>query len=244
MGLNTAKFRCSLRQTLFFILALLFLSCSKKQESEQLKYTNPVSNTDAKPIYDSLSTKKCQHFNLSEEFDIKVDFERYVNTKNYDDSCFVNLSVMDKETKKVMDKILISSRFYYDVIFSDCKNVLSYSTKINLGKEGADNYYGDIIVADLNFDNKDDIVVINDSGSNGGAFYSYYMQNPGKKFVLNKFLTDSVTFFPTKINSKNKTLATYVPGGVCGLGEDIYKLNPKSNTWTRKSHRIINICEQ
>jgi|GEM_PF-5490771 len=136
MRLNdTAKFRCSLRQALYLILALLFFSCSGKQESEQRKTTSQVSKADTKSIYDSLSTKKCEHFDLSKEFDIKVDFERHTNTKGHSDSCFVELSITDKETKKVIDKILISSRFYYDVVFSDCNDVLSYSTKLTLRKK-------------------------------------------------------------------------------------------------------------
>jgi len=199
---------------------------------------------EPKSIYDSLTKTECEHLNLSGEFDIKINFERHTNTKEHHDSCIVKLFLIDKTTKKIIDSLSVSSHFYFSDVFMNCKNVISYSTKINLDKQVVDNYYGDIIVADLNFDNKDDIAVINDSGGNGGTFYSYYLQGTDKQFTLNKFLTDSMTYFPSKINSKSNTLITYVHAGACGLVEHIYQLNKRTNNWKQKSHKILDICKE
>jgi hypothetical protein len=181
--------------------------------------------------------------NLSNQFDINVNFHRYTNTLEMYDSCVVKLYLTEKETEAVTDTISIISHFYFDKIFEDCNNVLSYTTKTNVAKEVVDNYYGDIVVADLNFDDKDDLAVINDSGGNSGTFYSYFIQGDNHKFALEQFLTDSMTYFPTKINKTEKTLITYVPAGVCGLGEHVYLLDQGNNQWTQKSHRIIDICD-
>ncbi|MBK7442043.1 MAG: hypothetical protein IPI65_11020 [Bacteroidetes bacterium] len=241
----SAKTLCAtkMKQTLF-ILTILIYSCSTKQSKQFENTDSIISMTKPMSIYDSFTSTACEHLNLSEQFDIKVNFERHTNSKEHHDSCIVKLFLTDKTTKKVIDNISVSSHFYFRDVFMNCKNVISYSTKINLDKEVVDNYYGDLIVADLNFDNKDDIAVINDSGGNGGTFYSYYLQGIDNKFTLNKFLTDSMTYFPSKIKNKSNTLITYVPAGVCGLGEHIYQLNIRTNTWKQKSHKIIDICNE
>ena len=233
-----------MKQTIF-ILIILLCGCIRNQESKQSKNNNSIiSNTETESKYDTLFTKEYEHFNLSREFDIKVNLKRCRNTIEQHDSCFVKLFLTDKSTKKVIDSISISSHFYFEDVFMDRNNTLSYATKFNIDKEIVNNYYGDIIIADLNFDKKDDIAIINDSGGNGGTFYSYFLQDSKKKFNFNEFLTDSMTYFPTKINSKNNTLITYVHGGVCRLGEHIYQLNKRTNNWTEKSHRAINFCKE
>ena len=79
--------------------------------------------------------------------------------------------------------------------------------------------------------------------SNGGPFYSYYIQQDDNTFKEDKFLSDSMTFFPNKFNLKNKTLTTYVHGGACLMVEHIYKLDKTTNTWTEISHIEIDTCE-
>ena len=246
-------------RSIFIIYILLLYGCSTKEESKQIKKNVPLTALDSskqekepfsssiieeKKTYDTVLTHTCEHFNLSKQFDMEVIFRRFRNTIEKHDSCAVKLRVRDKQTKKIIDSIFVGSHFYFHNTFMECKNVLSYSTKINTSKQVADNYYGDLIIADLNFDHKDDIVVINDSGGNGGTFYSYFLQDDKKKFVLNNFLTDSMTYFPSEIKSKTHTLTTYVHAGVCGLGEHIYHLDKKTNSWSEKSHRIMNVCEE
>jgi len=151
--------------------------------------------------------------------------------------------LVDKASKVTLDSIELYSHFYYESIFKDCKNVISYSTKFNIGKKLVNNDYGDIIVADFNFDNKDDIALINDMGGNGGVFYSYFVQNKDRQFIKDMYLTDSMTYFPSEMNKTKKTLTTYVHAGVCGLGEHIYTFNINNNCWKEESHKIIDICE-
>ncbi|HTJ48205.1 MAG TPA: hypothetical protein VL443_02045 [Cyclobacteriaceae bacterium] len=194
-------------------------------------------------VYDSVSKIECYQRGLSKEFDINVFFVRFSDVKEYHDSCIVKLQIVDKATHYKLDSLSITSRLYYEDVFKDCKNVLSYSTGININKKILDNYYGDIIVADLNFDDRDDIVVINDSGGNSGTFYNFYLQDKNKKFTLNRYLTDSMVYFPQKINKRNRTLVTYALAGACGVGEHVHQLNPVIGEWKEKSHRIIGECK-
>ena len=99
-----------------------------------------------------------------------------------------------------------------------------------------------MIIADLNFDSKEDIAVINDC-ANSGMLYNYYIQDNFRKFKLDSFLTDSMIYFPSEINKNNKTLLTRLTAGVCGLGEHKFRLNQETHKWSEISHKIINICK-
>jgi hypothetical protein len=115
----------------------------------------------------------------------------------------------------------------------------SYTTKFKADRAISDNFFGDIVVADLNFDGNDDIAVVNNGGGNGGPLYNFYIQTNDKRFVLDNFLTDSVMYFPTKIIKAKKRLITYVHAGACCVGENIYQYNKTKNTWTQTNHKII-----
>jgi hypothetical protein len=239
--LNTAS---KMRQTLI-IITLLILGCSTTQEqtvnnisADRLKVVN-----EKKPEFILTETNNCEQTKLSNQFDIVIDFKRYVDTIEIDQICFLQVVIKDKSSKTIIDSFSIQSSFLYSFMFLSCDSMTSYTTKFKVDREIVDNFYGDIVVADFNFDGYDDIAVVNDGGGNGGPLYSFYLQNNDRKFIKDNFLTDSVSFFPSKFNSKEKTLTTYVHAGVCDLGEHIYKLDKAKNNWTEKSHRLINICE-
>ena len=223
-------------RNVFILLCVMIIGCTAKPKQQ----AGLVVNTTA---YDSLATTITNHTDLSNEFDVHVNFRRYFFKRtNREDSCIAEVLLKDKHSKATLDALSITSRFYFDDAFKNPQNVRSYSTKTNADKQAVDNYYGDIIIADQNFDNKDDVIVINDAGGNGGTFYSYFLQNDNRKFILNSYLTDSMTYFPAKINSRNKTLTTYVHAGTCGLGVHIYKCS-LPNQYTELSHKIIDVCK-
>ena len=184
-------------------------------------------------------SQKCIHADLSDQFNIGTDFKRINN-----DSCIVTVAIKDKESYKTKESIRITSMFLFDKVFKSCESVRSYQTHVNDTIQAVDNDYGDLIVADFNFDGLDDFAIIKDSGGNAGVLYNFYTQSKNGRFYLDKFLTDKMEFFPTRINVNEKTLVTYVHAGVCWIGEHVYKLNDKTQTWFEKSHKIIDICKQ
>lgn len=187
---------------------------------------------------DSISTTTCELLDLSTQFDVHIDFKRHQLATSACDSCIVKLVLAEKETKQVIDSILVQALFYYGSVMQDCNNVRSHPKDTHLDRLAyEDRNNGDIIVADFNFDKKDDIAVIYDSGGNSGPLYNYYLQGPDRKFVLNAFLTDTMGFLPVQINRKKKTLMTIVRAGVAHRAETIYKLNPKTNRWKLQSYR-------
>ncbi len=239
------------------MLIVLLCNCSTENESKQtpaaapvttdkIENNNPIQKTEERKIYDydTVLMNGCKHYNLSIAFDIQTHISKFRDTTEKHDSSAVKLFLTHKKTNKIMDSIFLSSHFYFDHFFMDCNNVRSYSTKMNANKQAADGYYGDIVVADFNFDKKDDLAVINDYGGNSGSFYSYFIQDNNRKFIINRYLTDSMTYFPSEINKNKKTLTTYGLAGACGVGEHIYQFDQKTNTWSETSHRIIGVCDE
>lgn len=227
-------------RAILIILTILIYGCSTKQE--------PKDRTDKKTVlelektrtgFDTTISNYCEYNKLANDFKIRVHVVRYRKTTEISDSCLIKITVLDKVTEAIVDSMKIQSNYLFGDLFEDCNNVLSYSTKFNIEKQIGDNYFGDIVVCDLNFDNKEDLAIICDSGGNGGPSYHYYLQGSNKTFYLDQFLTDSMNYFPTNINFESRTLVTYVHAGACCVGEHIYRLGKETNKWKQTSHKIL-----
>lgn len=225
------------------ISIILLFACSNKQNGNAIKVIRQKDTTlkpDTAIVVDSIWTTEHYYTDLSYSNNYKLVFNRdYRNGEISKD--YWTVIIYDKKTNKKIDSF--SQPMISDGSdFQDFKNARSLVTGTNKSKDAVDNDYGDMVVADLNFDLMDDIALVNDLGGNGGRFYSYYIQR-NNKFVLNQFLTDSMVYFPSKIISKKRQLITYVHAGVCGLGEHKYGIDKKTNDWKEVSHRIIDICK-
>lgn len=235
-----AHFKNTTVKTFIIILTILFWGCSARQEQNNEDiFPETVENkmsVTLKPILtDSIF---CDHNELSRQFDITVNFKRYTDTIEKQDSSFLTLYIKDKNSKSVIDSVNIISLSYYSFMFTSCDSVTSYSTKFKADREIVDNYFGDIVVADLNFDGKDDIAVINDGGGNSGPLYGFYTQTSNKRFVIDRFLTDSVAYFPDRIQKSKRRLITWGRAGACCAGEHIYQLDKTTNQWKHISYKV------
>jgi hypothetical protein len=228
-------------------MTLILLGYSTNQEVK----TN-ISNPNAfqqkyieKPQFILKEVNNCKQSQLSNQFALTIDFKRYTDTLNRLDSCFLTVYVNDKKTMCLLDSFSLSSLFYYSFMFLSCDSFASYSTNFNVKRSIADdNYFGDIVVADLNFDRLDDIAVINDTGgSTGGPLYSFYIQTNEGRFVIDRFLTDTLATFPSVFDSKSKTITTYVNFAACKSSERICKFDAQRNSWIIQSHKITDFCE-
>lgn len=180
----------------------------------------------------------CLHKNLSKEFNFEIKVKKIINAKEEIDSNSVKVIVYNKISNKKQE-FNFGSSFLFEKTFIDCKTVRSYSTGINKNAEVIDNDFGDIIIADFNFDNKDDFAVKNDSGGNGGPTYNFYIQDTHKNFKLDKFLTAEMRFFPSKFIIKNKLLVTYVHANAYQLSENVFEYNTKLKKWKYKMSRLV-----
>ena len=168
----------------------------------------------------------CFHKNLSKTFNFKIELKRIKA-----DSCKITLIVIEKKTLKNIQTIKLYSEFIFENDFKDCATVRSYTNGINKNRISIDNDFGDFIVADFNFDGKEDFAIKKDSGGNGGPVYSYFIQNNNSKFIFDNYLSNTMEFFPRKINNTKKTLTTLVHANAYEKCKKVYKYNSKTRKW-------------
>jgi hypothetical protein len=172
---------------------------------------------------------------LSDQFNFKVAFKEAGKTCQ---QSVVTVWIYEKRITKPVQKIRISG-YFMDDAYEDGSNVRSYTTSFNRNKAVCDNIYGHLVVADFNFDSREDIALVSDSGGNGGPIYDYYLQDDSCHFVFSKYLSSRMKYFPTTFNEKKKTLTTYVHAGACCMGKDVYRLDTINGNWKYISHKLI-----
>lgn len=177
-------------------------------------------------------TIECCYNNLSDVFDFRINYLTIPGkTDNDEDSSATAISVISKKSGKMVDSVFFKSWTIFDALFLDCKQGYSYSPGKNAIPEVRDNFFGDLVIADFNFDGREDFAVISDIGGNGGPIYRYYLQDRSMKFRLDQFLTDSMRYFPVEFDKKQKTLLTSVHANVYSDARTIYKYNSRTRKW-------------
>ncbi|GAB3518667.1 XAC2610-related protein [Emticicia fontis] len=223
-------------------LLLPILYCCISGCSHETKQTGKIDSTKVS-IQPEAITQECSYTNLSKEFDIKVFLKRFKVEDSPFDSCIVDLTLFDKQNHQKIDILEFTSSYFWPDFFQNCNKGVYYSTNVDIENGKSDeNYPGDIIIADLNFDGKEDIAVIQSFGATTGGYYIFYLQK-FKKFVLDEYLTYTVGHFPTKTNKYKRTLTTYQHANARYLGEQIYFLDKKTNKWRQKSHKFVPYIE-
>lgn len=121
------------------------------------------------------------------------------------------------------------------------KNEPIYRSQItgkNFKKRAVSDYFGELIIADLNFDGLEDFATPVDHGCSNGSHQAFYIQDKNGSFTLNQFLTDSVIWFPEEINVKKKTFTTITSAGGYGVGFITYQFDTSSQKWSMIDHYI------
>jgi hypothetical protein len=185
----------------------------------------------------SIFGQTCTHDDLSQTLRITTRALRKSGDSVLAHNCPIEVTIIDKASKKKIQKISFIAATLYSESFTKCNLVRSYSTGKNRNAAILDTDFGDIIVADFNFDSREDIAIRSDD-ENGGTYYRFYIQEKDKLFKLDSFLTDSMSIVPTYFNRTKKTLTTYQHAGV-RLGEQLYRLDIRENKWSMIRHRFI-----
>jgi hypothetical protein len=146
------------------------------------------------------------------------------------DSCQVRIVVADKRSKRPVFKTAFTSNYLFSRVYTEQNTVRSYTTGVGHSLETADYDYGDLIVADFNFDGKEDFAAKNDSGGNRGPTYNYYIQTKVGSFVLDRFLTEYMGHFPDRMNKTTRTL-TLESERWNYRYKTAYRLNVKTGKW-------------
>ncbi|MCB9233229.1 MAG: hypothetical protein H6581_16350 [Bacteroidia bacterium] len=233
-----------------FLVMLLMVSCQRINEPQQIENKSFEKNEE-QLINRSQENKKdnktkegqtfiCRLDSFSSQFDFDLEFKRWPNIEGFD-SCKISVTITKKSGDDPLQIIEIFSDYLFKDAYSNCKYSRSYSTSVNDTMIAYDNDYGDFIVADFNFDFRDDLALKRNSGGNGGPSYDYYLQTSSLKFERSTFLSDSIVYFPSTINPEKRELITLVHAGARHLGKHVYKYNPKTKKWNQISHEYLAI---
>ena len=178
-----------------------------------------------------LSGQDCYHKDLSRVYDFKTKISRVDLSEDPADSCVISVTVLNK-TGHVIQSIEVKSGYLFKESFASCSEARSFTTGKGMKAKAVDNDYGDLVVADFNFDGREDIAIKTVFIGNGGPEYSYYVQDKKRHFVREKYLTEQVGYFPSRINKKDKTLTSLVRAGSSESYRITYRLDA-SNKWAR-----------
>ena len=110
-------------------------------------------------ISSEVFSQTCIHKDLSRKVIIMVQTKRIKITDQDRDSCIVKVKIVDKRTKKEIQEISLATSLLFESDFSNCRSVRSYITGKRVKSEVMDNDFGDIVMADFNFDSKEDIAI-------------------------------------------------------------------------------------
>lgn len=177
-------------------------------------------------------SQNCCYENLS----INFTFEVKVNRMK--DSCQLSVLIFEKESLKRIQTISMTSDYIFENDFTDCESVRSYVTSVNDTVQDTDNDFGNLIVADFDFNGNEDIVIKKNSGGNGGPMYAFYLQKNGR-FIKDDFLTSKIEFFPSIINKSRKTLTTLVHANAVQQCKKVYQYYPEKEIWKLVKKELV-----
>lgn len=181
----------------------------------------------------------CTHKDLSKKFDFRITR----TTVSPNDSLLlfgeseIFIEVYLKGGSKVFQKIKFNTKELYSNDFKDCLNDRSLITGKNKNGEVTDNNYGDIAVADFNFDGREDFAIKDRHIGNIGAGYHFYVQTDNG-FKEDKYLTDQASFFPWLLDMKRHLFITTV-SPMPGTTIRKYKYNLLTKSWHQVSKRFV-----
>ncbi len=223
---------------LFFGLCTLFSCQSKEYEGNSTKVTKQRAEgiQEKKEIDDSIyevPPTNCFFNQLSDQFNFTLQVN-YINA----DSATLYVTPIVKTGSLSVDSIFIESEYaMLPPMYGKCDDIRSFSTGYNKDKEVVDNCPGVFIVADFNFDKRDDFAVAVDNGGNGGYIYAFYLQTKNGAFKIDKFLSEEVLRFPVSMNPISKTITTSVHANAYQNCETVYKIT--GGKWKVVSRKFV-----
>lgn len=142
------------------------------------------------------------------------------------------VKVIDKRTEVETQTI----RFVSDFILKSESYIQNRNNRYhpaNVTIVSDENDCGDLIVADLNFDGREDLALKREEGGNGGPLYNYYLQTPSRNFIFDEYLTNEMSYFPDFINSQENTLHVTVRVDSRSVEGITYKYENSRKVWSR-----------
>jgi hypothetical protein len=233
-------------------LAVWFLIIKRKPDAPakapitQRISTNPKPEDNSEKVKDMQPDNAAKAENKGKDTNVVIYFKDLSNVYNYKiidkgfnhhrsffDSVYRVIKIYNKAdslTQRIIPTFEEAPAYLFER-YPEAKPARSYMTNKNTKNGGHDDYFGELVVADLNFDGLEDFATYRGHGADNGAHYAYYFQNKKHRFEYNSYLTENMIWFPAKINDSLKTLTTIVPAGMFGVEYTTFKYNPASQKW-------------
>ena len=183
----------------------------------------------------------CNYAGLSTEYIFRV--KATTPSKGYDKD--IHVDILRKSDKSLVQKVVVKDASIFDHCFKDCNAVKSFSTDLNKNKDfyrrgvTTPAYSGDFIVADFDFDGREDFAVISSQGS-CCTNYKFFRQNEHKLFVEDEYLDQELTSLPDiDIVKKNISLTDdYIQNKVHHINKTMYTYDGEKKKWLKKGMKI------
>lgn len=180
---------------------------------------------------------------LSPVYNYKITDQLWVNTSDpFKDSVSRKLEIYTKqgELLQTIKPPLVITPWYFPANEDQLMLSKSYINGKNVTSLCVDNYCGELVVADLNFDGLEDFATPVDEGASNGSHYAFYIQEAKGRFVFNTFLTEKVIWFPSTITDSGRTFTTEVPCGASCLMYSLYEYLPTKKKWVKSKSYAVN----
>jgi hypothetical protein len=221
------------------------LDVQKKKSSDEVALKDTSSSSNPGPHTKTLrdTTVVLSFKDLSYVYNYKV-IDHYFGDRSYYDSVARTIKIYtkgDSLVQKILPKVQFTPWYFHE---HDLELRLSRSTITGKNEQynDIDNYCGEIVVTDLNFDGFEDFATPVGSGADNGPHYAFYIQDTNGKFNHNLYLTKNLIWFPETINNSLMTFTTTV---LCTAGTrlETFKYDIASKKWKKMNAHFIDIVE-
>ncbi len=171
------------------------------------------------------------HANILDGYTITTSLKRFENRyKTAVDSCQANIIITSLKTGNEVGNIEFYGSKWGEDVYTDCSRIHVYK-ELDQSPD-PDKDYGDLIVADFNFDGMPDIAYRRGFGKRGESFsvFNYFIQTRKGTFERSD-LNFSMPIFPHVIDNQEKVLKSLYPESATELIEITYTWNAEKATW-------------
>lgn len=165
----------------------------------------------------------CRYTKLSEEF----DFALAVDMDGEGLGQVAYISIIPKADAKMTQVIKFNYEDEFPTRFYNCE-ARSFITGYNIDAVNDSGFLGDMVVGDLNFDNREDFAIFWNYGAHS-TYYRYFIQDDTGHFMFDKYLTTKLESFPTDFDTINHTFEVNNIVGAWGYNLNAYKFDSEAN---------------
>lgn len=232
--------------TILFFISAFFVSQNRNITQTILLPkkidTNVIEKREVRQLKIPNDTTIVMNFkNLSYIYNYSIiDIYTFNKTSTYPDTLYRIIKIFNKNDSLIQiiyPRMLICPWYYNNSQFTHCL-ARSFITNKNLNCEKIDNYRGEIVVADLNFDGFEDFAIPVGSGVDNGPHYAFYIFE-NSKFIYNYKMSNSVLWFPDIINDSSMTFTTIVACCTNSLLYRTYKYDTINYNWKLIENYLI-----